>query len=100
LDSSKSRCDPRRLGGVALRRLATAALGARLDGVEATLHELHERQLNLEFVLTKNALEVEALRQQVDECRAFLEVQHDAVRDALSRPEARLDSPSLGDPGP
>ena len=99
MDSSRSRFDPRRWGGSSLRRLASAALGPRLDRVETTLHELQQRQLNLELVLAKNALEVEALRQQVDECRAFLEVQHDAVRDALNHLEPGIDSPAPGDPG-
>lgn len=82
-----------------LRRLATAALGARLDGVEAALRDLQQKQLALELVLAKNALEVEALRQQVDECRDFLEVQHDAVRDALSRSDPPRDAESSGESG-
>jgi hypothetical protein len=96
VESSRSSVDPRRWGGSALRRLASAATGARLDGVEAALGEVRQHLLNLEFVLAKNALEVEALRQQVDECRDFLEVQHDVLRDVLRR----LDPPGdTGAPG-
>ncbi len=68
--------------------MGTAAIGARLDGIEAGIGDLQQRLTHLERMLVGNAIEVEALRQQVDECRDFLEVQHDAVRDALQHPES------------
>jgi hypothetical protein len=58
-------------------------VGTRLDALQASIDGLTRGLAHLDELLVRNALDVDAIRQQVDECREFLEVQHDALRDAL-----------------
>lgn len=90
--------------GRRVRAVTDASIGAGLAGTTARLAELHARLDRLEQSVAaanlaghadllhqlpiwahRHALAVEAQTQRVEECLAYLVVQHEAVRDVLDR---------------
>jgi hypothetical protein len=74
--------------GLAVTDAGIAELHARLDGLEhavtAANLPVHAAMIrDLQVWAHRHALEVEAQTHRVEECLAFLEVQHDAVREVL-----------------
>jgi hypothetical protein len=84
------------------RRVVAGATDRRFDGIEAELGRLVERMSEMEHLLDRGQSTVDDLRQQVDECLAFLRVQHDIVRDLLEELRPVMESrrePGARDPG-
>lgn len=65
------------------RRLVAGATDRRFDAVEAELGRILTRLDGLEQVAIRSETEIMALRQQADEALAFLQVQHDMMRDVF-----------------
>jgi hypothetical protein len=79
------------------RRVVAGATDRRFDAVEAELGRLTARISEMEHLLDRGQSAVDDLRLQVDECLAFLRVQHDIVRDVLE--ELRPVMESRREPG-
>lgn len=73
------------------RRVVAGATDRRFDTVETMAAQLSDRVAEVERALADGLSELRALRQQVDECLAFLRVDHDVLRDLLEEL-----TPSLG----
>jgi hypothetical protein len=73
----------RRRVGSRARAVVSGAVDRRFDAVEAELGQLTHRMAVVEKMLVRSELEIEALRQQVDECLDFLRIQHEVIREVL-----------------
>lgn len=77
--------------GSRARAIVEGALNPRFDVVEAELGQLTHRMAIVEQMLVRSELEVGALRQQVDECLDYLQLQHTTLRDVLEEVRPLLD---------
>ena len=73
----------RRRVGSRVRAVVSGAVDRRFDAVEAELGQMTHRMAIIEQMLVRGEQEIEALRQQVEECLDFLRIQHTVVREVL-----------------
>jgi FkbM family methyltransferase len=73
-----------RIGSKA-REIVSGAIGTRFDALESQLDQLTRQASIIEQMLVRNELEVAALRQLVDECLDYMQIQHALLHDALNQ---------------
>lgn len=98
--------NPKRSLGIRVRRLVEAAVVQRFDEVVHRLDiqvellaewrglvtDLTRRIVAVQAGLGESRLEIDALRQQLEECLDFLRVQHEVGRDALAYGKANAEA--------